>query len=35
MTVTQAMYLVGGFKAGKTILWHAAGVLSSSQVFRG
>jgi NADPH:quinone reductase-like Zn-dependent oxidoreductase len=23
MTVTQAMYLVGGFKAGKTILWHA------------
>ncbi|GAB7335887.1 hypothetical protein MBLNU13_g08142t1 [Cladosporium sp. NU13] len=23
MTVTQAMYLVGGFAAGKTILWHA------------
>lgn len=23
MTVTQAMYLVGGFEPGKTILWHA------------
>lgn len=23
MTVTQAMYLVGGFTPGKTILWHA------------
>ena len=23
MTVTQAMYLVGGFAPGKTILWHA------------
>ena len=24
MTVTQAVYLVGGFAAGKTILWHAS-----------
>ncbi|KAL5120764.1 hypothetical protein ACEQ8H_001245 [Pleosporales sp. CAS-2024a] len=24
ITATQAMYLVGGFAAGKTILWHAA-----------